>query len=129
MLVVRTIESPTNSVSEFVSSQQSIGLYDPALAVYPLGLYGVKPRTLLGQKAAYDPHPLAALLDLAVVSSQPAPELSLEMCQLALSQMRTTTFLPRASSFSEHHERNRVVMELTGRPSTNLIHVSSSSGR
>src|SRR5215217_9062841 len=35
---------------------------------------------------------------------------SLEMCQLALSQMRISTLLPAASSFSQHHERNRVVL-------------------
>src|SRR5215213_8023014 len=29
-------------------------------------------------------------------------------CQLALSQMRSRTFLPRASSCSQHHPRNRV---------------------
>src|SRR5215203_267970 len=50
---------------------------------------------------------------------------SLEMCQLALSQMRSITFLPSSSSFSVHHPKNSVVMELTGRPSTNLIHASS----
>ena len=54
---------------------------------------------------------------------------SLETCQLALSQMRRRTFLPRASSLCRLHERNRVVMEATGLPSTNLIHVSSISGR
>src|ERR671911_514842 len=51
---------------------------------------------------------------------------SLEMCQLALSQIRRRVFLPTLSSPSQHHERNRVLMELTGLPSTNLIHMSSS---
>src|SRR5215203_2252437 len=46
---------------------------------------------------------------------------SLEMCQLALSQIRRRVFLPTLSSPSQHHERNRVLMELTGLPSTNLI--------
>src|SRR5215213_7430026 len=54
---------------------------------------------------------------------------SLEICQLALSQIRRRTFLSAAWSSSKHHERNCVVMELTGLPSTNLIHVSSSPGR
>src|SRR5215217_3187214 len=35
---------------------------------------------------------------------------SLEMCQEALSQINTHTFLPVAASFSEHHERKRVVI-------------------
>src|SRR5215207_5982090 len=34
---------------------------------------------------------------------------SLEICQLALSQMRSRTFLPIASSFSKLHSTNRVV--------------------
>jgi hypothetical protein len=34
---------------------------------------------------------------------------SLEVCQLALSQMRTSTFLPISSSFSRLHSRNWVV--------------------
>src|SRR5215208_3454007 len=50
---------------------------------------------------------------------------SLEMCQEALSQINTHTFLPVAASFSEHHERKRVVMPLTGLPSTKRSHTSS----
>src|SRR3954454_13071682 len=129
MLVLRTIEDMTNPIGKFVCSKQSIGLDDFALGVYPLGLYGVQLRTLLGQKATYDPHLTAALLDFSVVPSEPSHLSSLEMCQLALSQMRTTTFLPAAWSFSQHQERNRAVTPLTGLPSTNLNHVSSSSGR
>lgn len=53
MLVVRTIENPSYPICEFVSSKKPIGLYNLALAVYPLGLYGVQPRTLFRQKAAY----------------------------------------------------------------------------
>jgi hypothetical protein len=128
MLVVRTIESATNSVGKLVSSQHSIGLDDLALAVDPLGLYGVKPWTPLRQKVAYDPYSTAAVLDLAVMSSQPAPELFGDVPR-GIVPDENHNLLPRASSFSAHHERNRVVMELTGLPSTNLIHVSSSSGR
>src|SRR5919112_1185332 len=46
-----------------------------ALAVYPLGLYGIEPRTLLGQKAAHYPHSAPAVLDFSVVRSEPAPDL------------------------------------------------------
>src|SRR3712207_8766557 len=129
MLVMRTTEDPAYPVCEFVSSQQSVGFDDLALAVYPFGLDGVQPRTLLGQQAADDPHS-ACLLSLTSRLCFPSHRLtSLEICQLALSQMRSSTLLPAASSFSQHHERNRIVMELTGLPSTNLNHVSSSSGR
>jgi hypothetical protein len=75
MLVMRTTKYPANSVGELVSSQQSVGFYDLALAVYPLGFYGIEPRILLGQKAAHDPHSAPSLLDFSVVRSEPAPEL------------------------------------------------------
>src|SRR5215217_8632906 len=75
MLVMRTIENLTNSVGEFVSAKQSVGLNHLAFAVYPFGLDGVQPRTLLGQKTTHDPHAFAALFDPAVVLTEPAPDL------------------------------------------------------
>src|SRR5215210_3642680 len=50
-------------------------------------------------------------------------------CQEALSQIKTQTPLPAASSFSQHHERKRVVIPLTGRPSTKRSHTSSNSAK
>ena len=47
MLIMRTTEDPANPVCKLVSSQQTLGLYDLALAVYPLGLDRVQPRALL----------------------------------------------------------------------------------
>src|SRR5215210_752144 len=75
MLVMRTTENLTDPVGELVSTEQPVGFCNLALAVNPLGLYGVKPRALLGQKTAHDPHPFAALLDSSVVLSEPAPDL------------------------------------------------------
>jgi hypothetical protein len=76
MLVMRTIEDPTNPLGELVSAQRiAVGLDHFALAVYPLGFYGVQPRALLGKKAAHDPYPFCALLDFSVVRSEPAPDL------------------------------------------------------
>src|SRR5215212_7659907 len=75
MLVMRTTEDPAYPVCEFVSAQQSVGFYDLALAVYPLGLYSIEPRTLLRKKAAHDPHSAPALLEFSVVRSEPAPDL------------------------------------------------------
>src|SRR5215211_3469242 len=46
-----------------------------ACPVYPLGFYGVQPRAVFGQQAAYDPHSFSTLFDMAVVSSEPAPDL------------------------------------------------------
>jgi hypothetical protein len=37
--------------------------------VYPFALYGVKSRTLLGHKAAYNPHAFAAVNRLKVLAS------------------------------------------------------------
>src|SRR5918994_4359618 len=71
MLVVRTIEDRAYSCGQLISREQPVGLYDLALAMDPLGLHRVEPRTLLGQKAAYDPHSRAAVFDLTVVRGNP----------------------------------------------------------
>src|SRR5215216_1662436 len=128
MLVMRTTERPADPVGELVGSQQAVEFDDPSFPMNPLGLDGVQPRALLGKMATHDPHPLAAVFDAGLCL--PSHRLtSLETCQEALSQMRSKTFLPAASSSSQHHPRNCVVMELTGLPSTNLIHMSSRRGR
>src|SRR5215210_4502797 len=77
MLVMRTTENPADPVGELVSAQQTVGLDHFALGVNPFGLYSVQPPALLGQQAAYDPHSsfAAALFDLAVMFSEPAPDL------------------------------------------------------
>jgi len=57
MFVMRTVEDSADSLGQLVSSEQPVGLDHLALAMDPLGLYyWIEPRTLLGQKAAYDPH-------------------------------------------------------------------------
>src|SRR5215210_851247 len=75
MLVVRTVEDRADPMCQLVSRQQPVGLYDLALAMDPLGLHRVEPRALLGQKAAYDPHSLAAVFDLTVVRGNPPSDL------------------------------------------------------
>src|SRR5215208_8484568 len=75
MLVMWTAEYPADPVSEFVGAQRTLRLYHLTFAMDPLGLYGVKPRALLGQKAAYDPHSISTLFDLEVMFSEPPPEL------------------------------------------------------
>src|SRR5215203_4102195 len=81
MLVMRRTENPAYPIRKLVGSKQPVWLDDLALAVYPLRLYGVQPRTPLRKKATHDPHPsfAAALLDPAVVSSEPAPDLPGDM--------------------------------------------------
>src|SRR5918993_4278836 len=72
---MRTVEDSADSLGQLVSREQPLGLYDLALAMDPLGLHIVEPRALDGQKAAYDPHSLAAVLDLTVVRSDPPSDL------------------------------------------------------
>ena len=127
MLVMRTTEDPAYPICKLVSSQKTVGLYHFPLAVYPFGFDGIEPRALLRKKAAYDPHSTPTLLDAAVVRTEPASEFTGDMPG-SVVQMSSQTFLPRAWSFWAHQERNCVVMELTGLPSTNLNHVSPSSG-
>src|SRR5829696_7368642 len=101
MLVMRPIEDTTNPVGELVSFRQPLGLDHFALAVYPLGLYGVMPRALClgkGQLMMLTPQPLFLTRRLCWPSQRLT---SLEICQLALSQMRSNTFLPAAWSFSQ----------------------------
>ncbi len=76
MRLMDTAENLADPVGEFVGSQQSVGLNYFPLAVYPLRLHSIEPRTLLGQEATRDPHPLATLLDSAVVLAEPASGLS-----------------------------------------------------
>src|SRR5215216_436880 len=129
MLVMRTSEYPADPLGEFVSAKKPIGLYNPALAVNPLGLYGVKPRTLCfgrRQLTILTPLPLSLTQRLCLPSQRLS---SLETCQEALSQMSSRTFLPIPSSSSTLHSRNWVVMELMGLPSTKRTHISPFSGR
>ena len=104
MLVMRAIEDPTDPIGKLVGAQQAGGLNHLAFAVYPLGLYGVKPRTLLRKKATEDSHSSFATFFTSRLCLPRSQRLtSLETCQLALSQIRSRTFLPRASSFSQLH--------------------------
>src|SRR5215216_4427813 len=75
MLVTRTTEDPTDPIRKLISSQKSVRFHHLALAVNPLRLYGVEPRTLLRQQAAHDPYSIAAaLFDFSVMLPEPAPD-------------------------------------------------------
>src|SRR5918996_648717 len=76
MLVMRATEDSANPLGELVSAEQAVGLDHFALAVNPLGLYGVQPRALLWQQAARDPDTFATLFHLSVMLPEPAPDLS-----------------------------------------------------
>src|SRR5215210_503211 len=75
MLVVRTPKGRADALGNLVSAQQPLGFHHFALAMNPLGLYGVQPRASGGQIAAYDPHPLfLAFFDLCVVFLDPGAD-------------------------------------------------------
>src|SRR4051794_26538690 len=123
MLVVRTTEDPANPVGKLMGTQQTVGLYHFSLAMRThLGSMAFSHGLCLGnrQLTILTPLPLFLTSRLCLPSQRLTSRL---MCQLALSQMRSKTSLPTASSFSQHHERNRLVTPLTGRPSTNLNHL------
>jgi hypothetical protein len=104
MFVVRTAESRAHSLDQLVGAKQTVGLDHLALAMNPLGLYCIEPRTLLGQQTTDDPHPfLLALFESPVAPAYLKRLTSRLMCQLALSQINTNTFLPSSSSFWQHH--------------------------
>ena len=129
MLVVRTTQDPADPVCQLVCAEQSLGLRDLVrLPWIHLGSIAFSHGLLVGKKHATmrTPRPLSLTWRLWAAIQLRTSRL---LCQLALSQIKSRAFLPRAWSLWQHQERNRVVMELTGRPSTNLIQVSASSGR
>ena len=129
MLVVRTTEDPAHPLCEFIRTQQSVELHHLALAKNPFGLDGVQSRTLLREKATDDPHPTAALLDFSVVFAQPAPHLPADMPACVVRDEKKSLLANSFEPLAAPREKPRGVMELTGLPSTNLIHMSSSRGR
>src|SRR5919199_314857 len=75
MLVMRTTKRPAYPLGKLVGSEQPFRLDDLALAVYPLRLNGVEPRTLLRKKATHYPDSAPALFHFSVVPSEPPPHL------------------------------------------------------
>src|SRR5215210_2389900 len=129
MLVMRTSEGSANSVGEFVSPQQTVRFDDLALAVNPFRLDGIEPWTLFGQKAAYDPHPFAAVFDAAVVLAEASSDLFGDVPARVVPDEKQH-FLARRL------ELLQAPLKKLGRYGAyrppvheNLNHVSSSSGR
>src|SRR5215204_514819 len=75
MRLMDTVEGSTDSIGELVSSKQALGLNYLPLAMNPLRLYCVEPRTFGGQQTWHYPYPLAAGFDLAVVGVDPLSHL------------------------------------------------------
>src|SRR5215212_4562438 len=71
MFFVITAEDPANPLSEFVSTEQPLGLNYLAFAVNPLGLDRIEPRAPGGQQTRHYPDPTAAIFDLVVVGGDP----------------------------------------------------------
>src|SRR5829696_1405953 len=126
MLFVSTAEDFANPLGELISTEQPLSLNYLAFAVNPLGLYRVEPGALGGQQTRHYSDSMAAGFDTAVVGADPASDLMAFM-PACVVQIRSRASLPLCLSLWQHQERNCVVMELTGRPSTNLSQVSLSS--
>src|SRR5215216_5579758 len=124
MIVMRTIERPADPVGELVGPSTPSNSTTFRFPCTHLGSMALSHGLCLGRRQLTILTPASAPLFLTRRLCLPSHRLtSLETCQLALSQMSSRVFLPVASSPSQHHERNCVVMELTGLPSTNLSHV------
>jgi hypothetical protein len=75
MLVMGTIEDPADPIRKLISAQKTLRLDHVSLAVDPLGLNSIEPRTLFRQKAGHYPYSSSATIvvfDSAVVGSDPA---------------------------------------------------------
>src|SRR5919199_1593183 len=79
MSMVGTVEGGADALDEFGGWQQTSRFDDAALAMDPLGFDGIQPRRLDRQIARHDPHPGAGQFDLAVVATDPGPDLMTDM--------------------------------------------------
>lgn len=72
-LAVTTIVG-ADTLGEFVGGQQTRRLGDGSFAMHPLGLNRIEPGALARQEAGNEAHTLAGALHLAVVCTQPLPD-------------------------------------------------------
>src|SRR5215217_2151448 len=100
MRLMDTVEGSTDSIGELVSSKQPLGLNYLPLAMNPLRLYCVEPRTFGGQQTWHYPYPLAAGFDLAVVGVDPLSHLMALMRACVVPNKEQSLLLPLRWSFS-----------------------------
>ena len=67
MRFMRTSERGAGPLGDLVGRQEPRRLQHPALAMHPLGLDRIQPRTLARQQAAEDAQALPAALDPLIV--------------------------------------------------------------
>ena len=129
MRFVSTAYNIADPICELHSAKQPLGLYDLPLSVDPFtGSIALSHGLFLGSKQGTMRTPASLPLFLrALLCSAIQLLTSLLVCQEALSQIISNAFfLPIAASFWQLYSRNWVLIELTGRPSTNLSsHVRS----
>src|SRR5918999_4210548 len=101
MLVMWTTEDPTDPLCELISAQQTVGLYHLSLAPWiHFGSMAFSHGLCLGRRQLTILTPASLPFFLTSRLCLPSQRLtSLETCQLALSQIRSRTFLAAASSF------------------------------
>jgi hypothetical protein len=129
MLFVSTAEDTANPLGELVCTEQPLGLNYLAFAVDPLGLYRIEPRALGGQQTWHYPNPTAAGFDTAVVGDDPISHLMALVPTSVVPDKKQSLLTPLPKPVAAPREKLRGVMELTGRPSTNLSQVSLICGR
>src|SRR5215211_6039349 len=102
---MRTIEDPANPIGEFEAPSSPSGSTTLRLPCTHLGSMAFSHGLCFGRRqlTILTPSPLSLTRRLCFPSQRLT---SLETCQLALSQIRSRTFLPIPSSSWAHHRRN-----------------------
>jgi hypothetical protein len=117
-----TAKVVTDALSDLARRQEPSGFDYRPLAVDPLWLNPVQPRTFGRQPTRDDAHArlprLSLLQHCLIVLAQPDSHLLTHPAWEALSQISTSTLLPCAWTCSHSHSRKSVVTWLTGRPDT-----------
>jgi len=115
---MRTSEHPAYPIGKLVGSKEPVrGSTTLRLACTHLGSIALSHGLCLGRRqlTILTPSPPSLTRRLCLPSHRLT---SLETRQEALSQIRSGTFLPRASSLSQLHSRNRVWSSLASPPRT-----------
>ena len=79
MLLVGTAQGNAGTRGQVARGQQAVGLDHPTLGMHPLGLDGIEPGAVAGQRAGEEAHAGACSPHLAGVLPQPGVDLSTDV--------------------------------------------------
>ena len=71
MRFIGTAKMSTHALSQLLRRKQPVGFHHGTLAMHPLGLNRVEPRTFAGQVARQDAHAPALSFHLGIVGTDP----------------------------------------------------------